>query len=499
MNDSLQTPRPTLIPPDATKPHRFGDYDLLTSIGHGGMGEVFLARASHASPDDPLVALKVLLSSVNKNKDAITMFMDEAAIMTQIHHPNILEVFSFGKEEGRYYLAMEYLQGQSLANCILDTRGKNQSLTYAQVAAIGAGTARGLSSAHSAVGREGQPLNVVHRDVTPQNVFLTYTGRAKVIDFGIARASERLTQTMVGMYKGKAAYMAPEQIDMEAPDARADVFALGVCLWEMITQKRLFLRDTPVECLQAILQAEIESPTQIAGEHDALLDEIVFNALERDLAFRTQSAKAVEEALVSYLRTRTQEYEEIIIQELLRDLYRDVAAEEARLLDRLLAGGSPQSSQNKRLQEISGIAPSLAPNRKRVMTLAGQVDERETMVVELTGVRDTMPCKPRQSIVDHLRHARTESVHKAVQQLSVQLPTKEKIPIVVAVAPEPDQEPTPAAPVLEDPVRLKPDFPWFWVGLAGVLVLLMVFGYAAFDSETGSTEIEATSITAPAE
>ena len=358
MEDSLEGKRPTLIPPDATEPHRFGEYDLLTSIGHGGMGEVFLARPSSAGPDDPPVALKVLLSSVNKNKDAITMFMDEAAIMTQIHHPNVLEVFHFGKQDERYYLAMEYLQGQSLANCIEDMSARGQRMTYAQIAAIGAGMARGLSSAHKAVGRDGQPLNVVHRDVTPQNIFLTYKGRSKVIDFGIARASERLTQTMVGMYKGKAAYMAPEQIDMEAPDARADIFALGVCLWEMITQKRLFLRKTPVECLQAILQDEIESPTQIAGEADALLDEIVFNALERDLELRTQTAKEIEDGLVSFLRLQTQEYEEIIVQEMMRDLYKDVAEEETKLLDSLMSGGGPQSPERQRLQQISGLAPS---------------------------------------------------------------------------------------------------------------------------------------------
>ena len=427
--DSAGPQRPSMIPPNSTESHRFGEYELVTSIGHGGMGEVFLARDKTGSADDPPVAVKILLESVNKNQEAVTMFMDEAAIMTQIHHPNVLEVFAFGKEQGRYYLAMEYLQGQSLANCIEDAKARGQKLSYAQIAAIGIGMARGLGSAHTAVSRDGKPLNVVHRDVTPQNIFITHKGRVKVIDFGIAKASERLTQTMVGMYKGKAAYMAPEQIDMESPDARADIFAMGVCLWEMITQQRLFLRKTPVECLQAILMDEIPSPTELAGKKDALLDEVVFNALERPLDMRTQTAAEVEESLSSYLRALTEEYEEIIIQELMKDLYEEKANEEAAIISSAMLPISPHDPKLQKLKEISGIAPSIAPNPKQVMTLAGQSDGRETMVLELAGVRDTMPCAPRQSIVDHLRRDRTESVHKAVQQLSVQLPTKQEMPV----------------------------------------------------------------------
>ena len=461
------------------------------------MGEVFLARDKTGSPDDPPVAVKILLESVNKNQEAVTMFMDEAAIMTQIHHPNVLEVFAFGKEQNRYYLAMEYLQGQSLANCIEDSKARGKKLSYAQIAAIGIGMARGLGSAHTAVSRDGKPLNVVHRDVTPQNIFITHTGRVKVIDFGIAKASERLTQTMVGMYKGKAAYMAPEQIDMESPDARADIFAMGVCLWEMITQERLFLRKTPVECLQAILMDEIPSPTELAGKKDALLDEVVFNALERPLDMRTQTAAEIEESLSSYLRALTEEYEEIIIQELMKELYEEKANEEADIISSAMSPISPYDPKLQKLKKVSGIAPSIAPNPKQVMTLAGQVDGRETMVLELSGVRDTMPCAPRQSIVDHLRRDRTESVHKAVQQLSVNLPTKQELPVQDVPAQEPlsTEGGGAAAPAVatpsEMPVVPRRGTPMTMAIALIVIILAAVLGWYSTQNEPTATPVDA--------
>jgi len=494
--ESAGTQRPSMIPPNSTESHRFGDYELVTSIGHGGMGEVFLARDKTASPDDPPVAVKILLESVNKNQEAVTMFMDEAAIMTQIHHPNVLEVFAFGKEQGRYYLAMEYLQGQSLANCIEESKTRGQKLTYAQIAAIGIGMARGLGSAHTAVSRDGKPLNVVHRDVTPQNIFITHKGRVKVIDFGIAKASERLTQTMVGMYKGKAAYMAPEQIDMESPDARADIFAMGVCLWEMITQQRLFLRKTPVECLQAILLDEIPSPTELAGKKDALLDEVVFNALERPLDMRTQTAAEIESSLSSYLRVLTEEYEEIIIQELMKGLYEEKANEEASIISSAMHPINPHDPKLQKLKDISGIAPSLAPNSKQIMTIAGQADGRETMVLELAGVRDTMPCTPRQSIVDHLRRDRIESVHKAVHELSVQLPTKQEIPVQ-----DVSKEAAPKQPSLEEQSSIAPipsEFPsvrgnrsFIVAAVFVVIMLAAALGWYSTQEAPSSTSLEA--------
>jgi serine/threonine protein kinase len=454
-----------------------------------------MARKAETTGDEALIALKVLLPSVNKNRLAVTMFMDEAAIMTQIHHPNVLEVHDFGKEQDRYYLAMEYLRGQSLSKVIMDAHDQKRGISYIEVAAIAAATARGLSSAHLAKGRDKEPLNVVHRDVTPQNIFLTYKGRTKVIDFGIARASERLTETMVGMFKGKAAYMAPEQIDQEAPDARVDIFALGVCLWEMITQKRLFYRETPIACLQAILQGEIPSPTQIAGKQDVLLDEIVFNALERDVNLRTASAQEMESALVSYLKMNTSEYEEIIVQELMRDLYSDLEKEEAKLLDQLMRRGHSPRPESQRLQEISGIAPGRGSNPKRVITLAAQVDERETYVLELGGVRDTMPCAPRPSIMQHLRDARTESVHRAVEQLSGQLPNQ-SVPVApaqTAVEAKSGESAETAAPrsVLSDPTNFRPKRPWRAMIVAALLTaLLLMLGLKYQEAEPIAQSIE---------
>ena len=276
----------------------FGAYRLESALGAGGMGEVFLAR--NASGER--VALKVLLPEASKNDGLVAMFMDEASIMAQIHHPNVLAVHDFGRVDGRYFLAMELLEGQSLAYLITEAHAKEGRLDRGVIATIGAHAARGLHAAHTARSKNGEPLEVVHRDVSPQNVFVTYRGSTKLIDFGVARAAERLAWTSKGIYKGKAAYMAPEQVARNAPDALSDVWALGVCLWEAITGGRLFLRDNQFHTMDAVMKAPIEAPSAVAGLPPDPLDEIVLRALERDPARRYPSAQGLDEALTGYAK-----------------------------------------------------------------------------------------------------------------------------------------------------------------------------------------------------
>jgi len=182
---------------------RFGKYEVVAPIGQGGMGEVVLARP-HGG-EGPLVALKVLDEDASAKDSMVAMFMDEASIMSQIQHPNVLRVFDFGRDHGRYYIAMEYLQGQPIAKLLVASHERHGQLDRGVLAIVGARAARGLHAAHVAVGADGVSLGVVHRDVSPENIFVGYDGVTKVIDFGIARANQRFTRTTAGVFKGKAA------------------------------------------------------------------------------------------------------------------------------------------------------------------------------------------------------------------------------------------------------------------------------------------------------
>jgi len=251
--------------------------------------------------------------------------------MAQIHHPNVLEVFDFGKEAGRYFIVMEYLQGHSLARLIMRAHDRGALIDPLLVAFIGAAAARGLHAAHTARGRDGEALGVVHRDISPQNIFLTYAGVTKVIDFGIARADKRLARTSAGVLKGKAAYMSPEQIREEPLGGRSDVFALGVCLWEAITGRRLFFGADQFDTMQAVLQAKIEPPTALIGRTDAFLDELILGALSRDLQFRPPTAATFEAGLTDHIRS-ARKIAERDVADLLRILFPEEFAQEVALL-----------------------------------------------------------------------------------------------------------------------------------------------------------------------
>ncbi len=412
--------------PEPTGPTKFGPYDLLTSIGQGGMGEIFVASRNDGKWDE-LVALKVLLPEANRNHSFVAMFMDEASIMSKIDHPNVLKVYDFGKHAGSYFLAMEYLQGQSLARMIIEAWKRSGAMSLADVARIGAGAARGLHAAHTAKNSRGEPLRVIHRDVSPQNIFVTYEGVPKVIDFGIARASERITQTSAGVFKGKAAYMSPEQVETSDIDARSDVWALGVCLWEMTTGRRLFAKPNQFDTLTSVQSDPIDRPTEVVGHHDPRLDEIILSALRRDLYRRTPTARALEVALLDYLRELKEPDEPEAVADLLKDLFGDDAAEERSLLAQLERREKTDAFALRRLSGISQVSSA-----EKVVTIAGRVSDIEEMdqlerhksmqakipVPATKGPSDSQPLPDPET--------RSAAVHNAIQALQSELSSLEE-------------------------------------------------------------------------
>jgi serine/threonine protein kinase len=218
-----------------------GKYRLIATIGHGGMAHIYLALMAGPAGFNKLLVIKALRDDIGTSADEfVTMFLDEARLAARLNHPNIVQTYEVGEVAGRYFIAMEYLEGQSLKTVERRVRATNPQYGLAPLLQLRilSEVAKGLHHAHELRGFDGEALGVVHRDISPHNVFLTYDGQVKLLDFGIAKAANAMHLTKVGVIKGKAEYIAPEQIRGEQVDRRADVFALGVMLWEALIGKR---------------------------------------------------------------------------------------------------------------------------------------------------------------------------------------------------------------------------------------------------------------------
>jgi len=294
--------------PERTDPQRIGRYELCFELASGGMASVYLARIDGVSGFEKLVALKRIHRHLAKEKGYVNMFLDEARIASRITHPNVCSVFDFGESDGEHYIAMEYLVGEPLSR-LMSRAARDQShrrspLLPLRMARIVADACEGLHAAHELKDANGDLLHVVHRDVSPRNLFVTYDGAVQVVDFGIASASQRLHHTSTGQVKGTFAYMAPEQLAARPIDRRVDIWALGVALWEMLAVKRLFKRDTTANTIHAVLYDEIRPPSDHRSQVPAELDRIVLKALQRDPKTRWRTAREMGQALRQFLGTQ---------------------------------------------------------------------------------------------------------------------------------------------------------------------------------------------------
>lgn len=296
------------VPPERVSPERIGRYELRFELASGGMGSVYLARLGGVAGYEKLVALKRIHPHLAKDERCVEMFLDEAKIASRITHPNVCSVFDFGEANGEYYLAMEYLVGEPLSR-VYTRVAKNQDqrrdpLLPLKMARVIADACEGLHAAHQQKGSDGDLLHVVHRDVNPRNLFITYDGTVRVVDFGLASARERLHRTETGDVKGTMAYMAPEQLTSSSVDRRVDVWGLGVALWEGLAVRRLFKRDTTANTIYALMHEEIEPPSKHRPSVPKELDAIALKALARDPNERWNTAREMGQALRKFLATR---------------------------------------------------------------------------------------------------------------------------------------------------------------------------------------------------
>ncbi|HVU49934.1 MAG TPA: serine/threonine-protein kinase [Polyangia bacterium] len=276
-----------------------GRYQVIGRLATGGMAEVYLALSGELSGYRTLVVVKRILPHLASNQEFIRMFLDEARIAALLDHPNVVRIIEVGHDGDEYFLVMELVQGKPLSAITRKAAKDMNPLTPALSAYIVAQAANGLGYAHNLADAEGRPLGVVHRDVSPQNILVSFEGAVKVIDFGIVRALGRVSQTNPGGLKGKIEYMAPEQASSEDVDQRADVFALGIVLWEAVTGRHLFRRDTELATMRAIVDEPIPPPSDITPVHPQL-EQIIVRALQKRREDRFQTAQEMAMALERY-------------------------------------------------------------------------------------------------------------------------------------------------------------------------------------------------------
>src|SRR6185312_5557110 len=227
-------------------PQPFGKYELLRRIGAGGMGEVFLARKHGAAPGDVIV-IKKILPHLSEDQGFVGRFVDEAKVVVLLNHPNICRVFDMGEVEGQFFMAMEYVEGKTLAKAESRLREMNYSFPVELALWVCAQTCDGLAQAHRQSDLDGKPLQVVHRDVSPSNIMVTYEGAVKIIDFGAALSTLKEEMTAPRVVIGNLSYMAPEHARKQHVDPRADVFSMGVVLWELLTWQLIPADGDPIE------------------------------------------------------------------------------------------------------------------------------------------------------------------------------------------------------------------------------------------------------------
>jgi serine/threonine-protein kinase len=308
---------------------RFGRYSLLYRFGAGGMASVYLARLMGAQGFEKLIALKVIHDRLADDPTFVKMFIDEARLASRINHPNVAQTFEFGRVAQTYFIAMEYVEGESLSTIL-----KHRRPAATASARIIADAAAGLHAAHETRGADGKLLDVVHRDVSPHNIMVSYSGSVKLVDFGVARARGKLHTTQEGSLKGKFSYMAPELIEHVPVDRRTDVFSLGIVLYEMIAHRRLFKGENEAESLNKVLNLEIKPPSEFTDDCPAALEAVVMRALERKKDDRFTTAQEMQQALERFLMEAGEVVLPADVGKMMHEVFHDRIEEKRLLLER---------------------------------------------------------------------------------------------------------------------------------------------------------------------
>ncbi len=358
---------------------RFGEYELLARLGQGGMAEVYLARAQMAEGLYKIVALKRIHPALSENPQFARMFVEEAKIASELNHPNIVQVFHFGKLERTYYLVMEYVEGLDLGRLV---RRFAKRMPPGLAAFVVQNVAAGLDYAHRKRDMYGRPLEIVHRDISPQNILISFDGAVKIADFGIARA--RGQDEEEGVVKGKFAYMSPEQALGQPVDARSDIYSVGVVLYELLAGKAPFGHLKGKEALEAVRRSEIPPLRERAPGVPETLERIVMRCVARDPAQRYQSARELRDALARYVYATAAREGMPFDAAALGAFVEQVVPPDKRLdvTDLVRRGPEPSLVTSAPVVSVVEQTPVEAVERKRVFVLFGRYHGHEEVAAD---------------------------------------------------------------------------------------------------------------------
>jgi serine/threonine protein kinase len=327
-------------------------YQILCKLAVGGMAEIFLARAVSVAGAERYCVLKRILRDRARDAEFVQMFLDEARLAAQLHHPNIASVYDIGVLGDSYFFTMEYVHGETVRSLLQRAQGVRRSVPLACVLTIVAGAAAGLHHAHERNSKDGRPLGIVHRDVSPSNLMVSYEGSVKVVDFGVAKAADRGVETRAGTVKGKISYMSPEQCLGEQVDRRSDLFSLGIVMWELLTGTRLYRRASALENMVAIVNDPPPPPSTRRFEVPGAVDDIVLRLLAKSVDDRFQTAAEVVEAIANASSQTGAALSASAVSRLARDLFGTRAEPWLELESDALSG-------ERASQELTMIARSL--------------------------------------------------------------------------------------------------------------------------------------------
>lgn len=367
-------------------PRRFGKYTLLRKLATGGMAELFLALQKSVAGFEKLVVIKRILPAMNHDSAFIEMLLHEAKIAATLTHANIVQTFDVGQAEGTYYIAMEHVHGEDLRGIVRQMNKKGVvEFPLEHAIEIMLGVTSGLAYAHEKRDLDGSPLNIVHRDISPQNIVVTFSGDVKIVDFGIAKSDTKMgMETQSGKLKGKVPYMSPEQARGEVIDARSDIFAVGVILFELTTGRRLFKGQSEFETLKLICEREYPRPSSVRPSYPRELEAIVMGALAKDRTARFQTARHLQSALEDFVRRDRIPVSNVALTQYMQSLFEEkLQAQKQQLLQ------GKQLADIIELQQPSEAAHSDADNAGRLSSSVLSAPSAARTLTEIRAIKRT--------------------------------------------------------------------------------------------------------------
>jgi len=320
---------------DPSKFETFGKYVLLEKLAMGGMAEVYLSRSIGHGGVGKFVAIKRILPQFSEQPEFVDMFKDEASIAINLQHSNIVTINEFGMEKNQFFIAMDFVNGRNLKQILTKAKQANRALEIEHIVYICKEVAAGLDHAHRCLNpATAKPLNIIHRDMSPHNVMLSFDGEIKVVDFGIAKAETQIESTRAGTLKGKFGYMSPEQADAQEVDQRTDVFSLGIILWELLANDRLFVGKNEIEILRKIKECNIQPLRKLNANIPPELEKIVSKALAKDRNLRYRNAEDFHRDLHRFLNLKYPDFSKGDFAKFLKDLFsKEIEETHRKLLD----------------------------------------------------------------------------------------------------------------------------------------------------------------------